>query len=621
MNSFLIVLVAMADEAATPAGLPVTTAQTQPELIEFRVDNLGSQHDAKSLSDFFKLSSVPDHTVSLFIENEANFAIIRVPHDIADNITNADGTELGGRPVRVTHHIVSNDAEMVDANPTDDAGATPHTDTFFLRFSQIVKPFGLPNYAEIANAALEYFQDPSLKVSMKRLGAEKIYRIQLPTKTDPTDRSLTLRCNGEDVRFPLLVDDPFENKQNREEGILLTLGDAYEGELESLTNSVFDKAVAAFNLQIIVPTRCQRIPGSVAFNGNRYCIIKKVANLNSIPEFLPVTHPLTKKLYNVKLTFRNQARSCNRCLKKHVGQCPEMKKFFEALDTRKNLKEEEKIPTKIMSDSTMRLADPLGLTAEVSTMSGGGLGQVVQAARDDPEIEKMTDVVIVAGANDIKCQSFDSNEEFAQNVESTIVKVVKMASSNPTKRYTIVESHPTAQKSRDPVNTSIRSLYLHRRIRQVASDDSVPNLAVTDVHYDTDATHHPTDDGTKAILHALHHSIGDQNSLIWKKEYIVARRPYQRVEGIFRYGCNHCEKFGVDIQHDLGNPLLCDTCHQANKDIAKTNSYPLLDEIMAEMNAMIVDDNGSISSKEDEVHSNKRQRLDDGKVAEPTTSQ
>jgi hypothetical protein len=591
-------------ETIPPVGGQGNTADVSPESKEFRVDNLGTQHDVKSLTDFFKLSGVPGHSVSLYVNGEGNYAIVRVPHEMADAITDADGTELAGRTVTITPHVVPEEVEM----STDGGDATSLTDTFYLRFSQVVKPFGLPNYAEIANTALDYFQDPSLKVNMKRLGAEKIYRIQLPTKTDMNNRSLTLRCNGEDVRFPLLTEDPFENKRGREEGILLTLQGAYEGDLEALPNSVFDKAVAAFNLQIIVPTRLQKVAGSVALNGNRYCIIKKVDNLNSIPEFLPVTHPVTKKLYNVKSTFKDQARSCTRCLKKHVGQCPEMKKFFEALDNRKKLKEEKRITTKIMSDSTMRLADPLGLTAEVSTMSGGGLGQVVQAALDDPEITKMDDVVIVGGANDIKCQSFETIEEFAQNIDASVDKVVGMANANPTKNYTIVNSHPRIESPRDPVNTSIKTLYLHRKLMKVAADETVPNLSVTDAHYDTDATTHPTDEGTKFILHALHHSVGN-NSLIWNKDFIVSKRIYLRVEEIFKYGCNHCDKYGVDIKHDFKNPVLCDTCHLANKENASKNRYPLLEQIVAEINETVLDDQASINSSGDGEPLNKRQRL------------
>ena len=586
---------------------------------EFRIGNLGTQNDVKTVTDFFKLTGVPDHSVSLFVENEANFAIVRVPPSMVDDITAAHGSELAGRPITVTPLTQPNDVEMVDANQPEDESSL--TDTFFVRFSQIVKPFGLPNYAEIANSALDCFQDPSLKVTMRRLGAEKIYRIQLTTKTQKKDRFLSLRCNGEEVRIPLLTDSPFEAKRSREEGILLTFAGAYgdDAELASIPNSAFDKAVAAFNLQMIVPTKLQRVPGSVALNGNRYCILKKVNDVNCIPEYLPVTNPITHKLFNVRSTFRDQARSCARCMKKHVGQCPELKQFFEALNQRKKLKEDKEIKTKIMSDSTMRLADPLGLTAEVSTMSGGGLGQVAQAARDDPENAEMSDIVIIGGANDIKCMSFESNEEFAQSVDLTVDKVIGIATENPSKNYTIVNSHPDISNPPDPVNNSIRTLYLHRKFKQAVTD-TIPNFKVLDIHYGTDATNHPSDEGTKSILFTLHDNVGN-NSLIWEENYIVSRRPYQRVEELFRYGCNHCNRYGVDAQHDHGNPLLCDTCHVANKDEAKNNRYPLLDEILAEMNETIIDDNRSISSNDDESRNNKRQKLEDGGLSATAPSQ
>ena len=64
---------------------------------------------------------------------------------------------------------------------------------------------------------------------MRRLAAEKIYCIQLPEKTDSTDRALTLRCNGEDVRFPMQIEDPFVKKKSGR-GLLLTLGDTFHGD-------------------------------------------------------------------------------------------------------------------------------------------------------------------------------------------------------------------------------------------------------------------------------------------------------------------------------------------------------------------------------------------------------
>ena len=385
---------------------------------------------------------------------------------------------------------------------------------------------------------------------------------------------------------------------------MLTFVGAFDGDMDSIPNTAFDEAVANFNLQVLVPTRLQKVPGSSALNGNRFCILKSV-DTNSIPEFLPVTHPVTKKLFNVRSTFKGQARSCTRCLKRHVGQCPELKAFFEALNKRKELKDEGKITTKIVSDSTLRLVDPLGLNAEVSTMSGGGIGQVLQAACDDPEISIMKDVVVVGGANDVKCPSFDTNEEFAQCIDTTIERVINVASNNPDKTFTFVNSHPS-EIVRDPVNTSIRISYLHRKMAQAAS---TPNINIVDIGFVTDNTGHPSSEGTKTILYSLHDSLGQ--SLVREEKYVIANRIYQRVEELFRYGCNHCDRFGTEISHTLRNPILCDICHQANKNASQTGTYPLLDEVLKEINDIVLNDDGNISEEGEPL--NKRLKPSDGK--------
>ena len=504
--------------------------------------------------------------------------------------------------VRPVGALLEEDDEVMTNTHTEES---TETNLFFLRFAQNVKPYRLPNYTEIANSALERFQDPALKVTMKRKGAEKIYKIQLSSKIKAEGHSLLLPCNGVDVRIPLTTVDPLDTKHTQEKGILLTFAGAFDGEMESIPNSSFDQAVANFNLQILVPTRLQKVPGSSALNGNRYCILKTVDDTNSIPEYLPVTHPVTKKLFNVRSTFKGQARSCTRCLKKHVGQCPELKAFYEALNKRKQLKEEGKITTKIISDSTMRLADPLGLNAEVSTMSGGGIGQVLQAACDDPEIMTMKDVVVVGGTNDINCTSFDTNEEFAQNIDTTIERIINVATENPDKTFTFVNSHPS-EIVRDPVNTSVRTSYLHKKMAHAAS---TPNINVVDIAFATDNTGHPSSEGTKTILYSLQDSL--RQSLVREERYVVANRNYQRVEELFRYGCNHCDRFGIDIQHTLRNPILCDICHQANKNAAQTGRYPLLEKIFNEMNEYVLNDETNIS--EDGKPSNKRLKSSDGK--------
>ena len=53
------------------------------------------------------------------------------------------------------------------------------TDTLCLRFSLVCKPFKLPEYPEVAQVAMEYFQDPLLNCIPIREGSEKVYKFEL----------------------------------------------------------------------------------------------------------------------------------------------------------------------------------------------------------------------------------------------------------------------------------------------------------------------------------------------------------------------------------------------------------------------------------------------------------
>ena len=99
--------------------------------------------------------------------------------------------------------------------------------------------------------------------------------------------------------------------------------------------------------------------------------------------------------------------------------CPKKKAMFEAREEKDKMRENGHIQTKVLSDSTMRLADPLGTKSEICTMSGGGLGQVTQAALDDPDISNKQEIFLIGCANDVKFKNF-SLPEFCANVELSL---------------------------------------------------------------------------------------------------------------------------------------------------------------------------------------------------------
>ena len=487
---------------------------------------------------------------------------------------------------------------------------------FFLRFATKAKPFNLPTWSEVTAKGMEHFVDPGMRCSRKRFGAESIYMFQL-TKPAPVDQSIKFLVNGEELSFDLTLNHPFERKSNhgnrnvrnatnattpreeREEGILITFQNAGLMECDNIPNSDFDKAMAAFNLHVILATRMQPVPGvKGSFNGNRYCVIRIPESMLMIPEFLPVRNP-QGKLHNFKSTYKNQARQCDICWVKHVGQCPKRKAMFDAKEEKERMRNDGEIDCKLFSDSTLRLANSTGTKAGICTMSGGGLGQVVQAVLDDPGAADMKDIYVVAGANDVKCENFDL-KEFCENVDVSLKKVEHFAVSNPQKSITIVTTPPSPEnidedditfleEEDDPGENNeitIKKEYLKRRIHQMVAqseEKDIPNIKSLDLRYEVDDSGHPTQRGTHRIMEQIAEN-SDKDDFIWNSEFIVTDKLYSSVQSIYVYGCNMCDKYGVDISREVKRcRLLCDTCYETIATTAGSGTYPLLDEILKEV--------------------------------------
>ena len=77
---------------------------------------------------------------------------------------------------------------------------------------------------------------------------------------------------------------------------------------------------------------------------------------------------------------------------------------------------------------------------------------------------------------------------------------------------------------------------------------------------------HPTTDGTKAIIHAIH----DDLQIVVNEKFITADRLYQGVEGVFRYGCLRCPAY-LGLNHQS----LCPKCLPA--PVTVDNPAPVVD--------------------------------------------
>ena len=524
-------------------------------------------------------------------------------------VPNNDSTQTPGEAPSTTT-LVANATDVTETSSEASSSATSTTtlveenveaeettDALILRFSVACRPFGLPKYPEVAKVAREQFDDPMIMVTNRMEGSEEVFKFELNNQVPKYGNSLSFLVEGITYKVDLQPVERYtrysRRQSDRENNILLTFHGAGQKKYDNITMQKFDSIIENdLKLTLDRPTEKQRIPQTPIFNGNRFCVVKKPDNLAVIPEFLPIEDPVTKELYLIKVTYWGQLINCARCNKQHPRGCPELKEFYAAKDERQRMRKENEVKSKIISDSTLRHADQIGLRADVMTMSGGGLGQVLQAAIDDPDTKDKACIVIVGGTNDVKNRTYETQSEFAQNIKSTVDKVLEYASSEPEKKITLVNSHPRIDNSStspdEQVDREIRERYLHKKLDEVIA--SMPNMVVPitnvdiiDVHYDVDDTGHPTIEGTKEILNTLNDFLDVENKLIWNEKYITSEKRYRGVQSIYKYGCNHCPAFGQSLQHTkYFNSNLCDDC----MDLVKANAPlpdPLLETICAEV--------------------------------------
>ena len=481
--------------------------------------------------------------------------------------------------------LVEQDAvETTDTQVEQDT--VEKTDTLVLRFSETCRPFKLPRYPEVAQVGLQHFGDPNINVVPMKEGSEEVYVFELNEEVPKYGNSLPFTIEGVLYNVDL---KPYEvNKRrtygtgsgrsnSRDNQLLLTFYKAATRDYRYLKMEQFDNAIQK-DLGFILekPTERQKIKDTPIYNGNRYCVIRKPDNLAAIPHFFPLEDPVTKKIHRISISYNGQLFNCGRCGEQHGRRCPLLEGFYAAKEERERMEMNNQIKTKIISDSTLRHADQLGIRADIMTMPGGGLGQIVQAAFDDPDAKEKANIILVGGTNDIKNRAYEDHKEFIQNIKSTIDKVIDYASNVPDKKITLVNTHPndnenTYETKEEEIERKTRAGYLHAKLHEQVKqmqemENPIQNVDILDVEYNVDESGHPTVEGTKVIIDTINDFIQLEENLIWNSDFVTSDRRYRGVQAIYKYGCNHCCEFGQAIQRNkFRNGNLCDDCMEKLK--------------------------------------------------------
>ena len=219
-------------------------------------------------------------------------------------------------------------------------------------------------------------------------------------------------------------------------------------------------------------------------NGNRYCVVD--VGDEKIPGTIMVLNIQTQRKVPVHLRYKGQQWWCRRYDEYHVRVYEFLKKFHDA----RELRAKEQINVRIMSDSTLRLAESVDLRADVLCMSGGGVGHLVNAVREDPAMKETNEVVLVTSGNDLCTTSIQVCRSCKWLSPRRRIRMSKFCMSEISRRppsYTRIWRLKSSTLSRNCSSLPLpRLMSFLFQCKEVEMDDSV----------------HPTEGDTLTILGA-----------------------------------------------------------------------------------------------------------------------
>ena len=419
--------------------------------------------------------------------------------------------------------------------------------SYYVSLIRHFTPWNIPTPAVLINTLRAKFPTDDFLTVVPMRGAEQgNYKVVVSEPIPEVDLFVQVMVEKTKVDLPLITDTEYlAHKRggmgnSRAEGLLITLYNCTHGPLHDVTNACIDRVLAAHGV-VTRPTEYQRNTGTQVWNGNRFCVLNQ-PKPELIPDFISVQDPKKPdNFFRIYLGFKGKLRMCSRCLKKHANQCPELLEFYNRKDARK----ETTITSKFLSDSTLRYADETGLSSDITCMSGARIGNITHAILDDPSMKVASQIVVVAGQNDL-LRDDESLETFKSIMHSSI----------HTLRHTVyaTKAHLTMVQpllpSKDVPLRNSKAEWLHDTCLTSTTDVHLPMQYIYGLNVEMDGIH-PTVQGTKKFLQLLHSKL----NMIADARFITDKQLYRGVKSVFCYGCLFCHKY-----LDLDRTFLCSEC-------------------------------------------------------------
>ena len=418
------------------------------------------------------------------------------------------------------------------ANESTFAAAAAVQSEWFFNIRPHFNYFERPERAALGAAAKAIFpSDPALGFSEMFGRMAGCYRVVATTQ--PTvdyvllKRKIRSETGGfEDVRVPLR---PFSSSGGpRRDGTLVTIVDAYHGAARAINGQEFDSAMGAFG-EVVMRTKPQVDKETGLLNLNRMVVVDTSTSKNKLPDRLTVG----EKSFLIK--YKGKQWHCTSCNDMHVGPCPYLKNFYEALDKKRSFKS---LDSAIIADSTLRHAEHVGIKADVMAMPGATVGQLANACSDFKG--KYKNVFVVGGANDVRVGDVTSEFVIAKRIDRSLKRLVEVASKHNSTQINLFNASPPP-KDLSPLE-KFSKMYFRDRLKKVFKNlNNVTVLKGVPYSEEWGEDNHPTINCTRDILHGL--GTADKE-LLMDEEYITSERPYRGLEKCWLSGCSGCDMRG-----------------------------------------------------------------------------
>ena len=326
-------------------------------------------------------------------------------------------------------------------------------------------------------------------------------------------------------------------KENDE--LLITLHLADTEEFADVTEEELYERIIAMGIGTIKKGLTQQpYNDSRLLNGNKFFVLRelKEGDKEKIPPFFPFSN--NRRMY---LNFRGKKRKCFFCSQFHDRtQCPLEQRIRLMEKERDELKKmhNNHLPIKTYSDSTLRHVSQNALGSDVDTMSGGAIGNIINAIHIDEGNRDIKNILIVGGQN--KMNRKMAVDEYIWTLKKTFDRIGELAEERK-----IAILPPPPQKFFDAESQVKEELFL-QSLEHLRKKD---NIAIWDNpidHYDGDDGRHPTREQTDVLLHYLDSKAQQYFGVPYtlpsaSKETLTTDRYYQRVASLYKYGCVACD--------------------------------------------------------------------------------